>query len=553
MELIQNGLKFPRVAAVAVLLLLAALPAQAIQAIPPPVSEAHIGLFRAGQWFLDLDDSRTWTAQDLNRTLGQPGDLPVTADWNQDGRPEIGVFRAGYWYIDANGNGSWNGSAAGDLTFKFGTTGDLPVAADWNHDGRIDAAVFRAGYWYVDTNNNGVWNGAGGGDLTFKFGTTGDLPVVGDWNGSNTLMVGVFRAGFWYLDMNGNRVWNTTGDLTFKFGQPGDLPVAADWNSDGITELALYRQGSWYVDFDNSHGWNANGDQLYKFGQPADLPLAVISLRRPVPDTGQTGDFTQTFGEDADYAVNPQFFSDNQDGTVTDNVTGLRWQQTNHGANLTWEEALNYCAVNTPGLPGEGWRLPSDFELLTIANYDTTVPAIDTAVFPGTQSWAYWAADEVATTPGSAWSVSFNEGGVYVFGKSAQNNAICVRGPARAPELTYAAGGTTVNDHVTGLTWQRYDDGTPKTWEAAIAYCEGLTLANSAGWRLPDFKELRSIVDVSRFSPAISPIFGGTDAAMYWSSTTFVDDNAAAWGVGFDFGSTDIAMKEAANLVRCVR
>jgi hypothetical protein len=63
-----------------------------------------------------------------------------------------------------------------------------------------------------------------------------------------------------------------------------------------------------------------------------------------LPDTSQAISTTTTFGEDSDYttapAANPQSFTDNGDGTITDNVTGLMWQKADAG-EMTWENAVN--------------------------------------------------------------------------------------------------------------------------------------------------------------------------------------------------------------------
>ena len=67
-----------------------------------------------------------------------------------------------------------------------------------------------------------------------------------------------------------------------------------------------------------------------------------------LPDTGQTGDYTATFGEDSDYTRNPPSYTDNGDGTVTDNVTGLMWQQAD-GGEMTWENAVAYADSLTLG------------------------------------------------------------------------------------------------------------------------------------------------------------------------------------------------------------
>ena len=59
---------------------------------------------------------------------------------------------------------------------------------------------------------------------------------------------------------------------------------------------------------------------------------------------------TTTFGEDSAYttapAANPQSFTDNGDGTITDNVTGLMWQKTDAG-EMTWENAVNNASTQS--------------------------------------------------------------------------------------------------------------------------------------------------------------------------------------------------------------
>src|SRR3990167_9252666 len=80
-------------------------------------------------------------------------------------------------------------------------------------------------------------------------------------------------------------------------------------------------------------------------------------------------------------------------------------------------------------------------------------------------------------------------------------------------------GNGTVTDSDTGLIWQKEDDNTTRTWESAITYCEGLSLSYT-DWRLPNIKELKSIVDNTKDSPAINKIyFPNTNSSYYWSST----------------------------------
>jgi hypothetical protein len=97
-------------------------------------------------------------------------------------------------------------------------------------------------------------------------------------------------------------------------------------------------------------------------------------------------------------------------------------------------------------------------------------------------------------------------------------------------------GNGTVTDLATGLMWMQADSEIDLNWEEALAYAEGLQYGEHDDWRLPDAKELQSIVDYTRSpdttdSAAIDPVFqistlfneaGRLDYPFYWSSTTHV-------------------------------
>jgi len=114
-----------------------------------------------------------------------------------------------------------------------------------------------------------------------------------------------------------------------------------------------------------------------------------------------------------------------------------------------------------------------------------------------------------------------------------------------------------VSDSATGLQWQ--DDAivasTTRTWTDAIGYCENtLVLGGYTDWRLPNKKELLSIVDRSRYAPAIdNTIFVNTASSYYWSSTTDASYTSNAWGVYFSYGDSLNRYKTLNGYVRCVR
>src|SRR5688572_26241940 len=105
-----------------------------------------VGVYRpiTGQWIFLTENVTGELAFSVNFG-GQPADLPVTGDWDGDGRTDIGVFRNGTFHLALlKGNG---GPVFLQLLtpFTFGQAGDLPVGGDWDGDGKHDVGVFRPG------------------------------------------------------------------------------------------------------------------------------------------------------------------------------------------------------------------------------------------------------------------------------------------------------------------------------------------------------------------------------------------------------------------------
>ncbi len=125
-----------------------------------------------------------------------------------------------------------------------------------------------------------------------------------------------------------------------------------------------------------------------------------------------------------------------------------------------------------------------------------------------------------------------------------------------APRFTKANG--VVTDTKTTLEWQDdYSDNGDSIksamWIDAIDYCEELTLNAQSDWRLPNKKELMSIVDYKTYYPSINSIFQNTTSTYYWSSTTYMGNTNSAWSIHFKMGWTGYYSKSANANVRCVR
>jgi hypothetical protein len=116
-------------------------------------------------------------------------------------------------------------------------------------------------------------------------------------------------------------------------------------------------------------------------------------------------------------------------------------------------------------------------------------------------------------------------------------------------------GNGTVTDFATGLTWQQSDAHNSDAIDhaAAMLYCTGLSLAGG-GWRLPEVKELSSIVDLRRVYPSIDlQYFAGAETSNYWSASSFASDKGNAWAVYFRDGGVTAYNEADTFFVRCVR
>ncbi len=136
--------------------------------------------------------------------------------------------------------------------------------------------------------------------------------------------------------------------------------------------------------------------------------------------------------------------------------------------------------------------------------------------------------------------------------------------PRKAPDSRYTvqAGGTEVLDTQTGLIWQRCSLGQSwngstcagsagvYTWQSALQAARDL----SNGWRVPNSKELQSLVEEACYSPAINEtLFPATTSNWYWTSSPYADFGGGAWFVFFGYGGTDYGDKSLNGYVRVVR
>jgi hypothetical protein len=179
-------------------------------------------VFRSGTWYIKRfgDIIKPIAAgeaptNNLNFEVfqwGQPGDKPLMADFNGDGRDELAVYRPsnGMWYIFDPVNRTYK-------YYRFGIESDIPVPADYDSDGKTDIAVFRVqtGVWYIFGSAEGRVTGT-------QFGYGDDIPVPADYDKDGVADIAVFRrsTGFWYRIDSSNNKFNA-----FQFGISEDIPT----------------------------------------------------------------------------------------------------------------------------------------------------------------------------------------------------------------------------------------------------------------------------------------------------------------------------------------
>jgi hypothetical protein len=250
-----------------------------------PAYKTDIGYYQPGipgVWRLDYNENGRWDNPVIDRkyvAFGTTGSVPVRGDWTNDNRTEIGYYKPGItgkWFLDYNGNGRWDGKVI-DRKYTFGTTGNVPVTGDWNGDGKTEIGYYKPGItgkWFLDYNGNGIWDGKVI-DRKYTFGTTGSVPVTGDWNNDGKTEIGSYLNGKWFLDYNGNGIWDgKVIDRKYTFGTTGSVPVTGDWNSDGKTEIGYYLNGQWRLDYNGNGIWDGPViDRQFVFGMTGSVPV----------------------------------------------------------------------------------------------------------------------------------------------------------------------------------------------------------------------------------------------------------------------------------------
>jgi len=290
------------------------------------------------------------------------------------------------------------------------------------------------------------------------------------------------------------------------------------------------------------------------------------------------------YGQDAQFThATPVYTKSSVGLTVKDEVTGLTWQKTYDSGTYYWASTqIVVDNLNNQKYGGyNDWRVPTIKELYSLWNASIGWPYIDTNYFDikytdeqDLSHAIFWSSDKYTGVLGNisgghgevagdklAFGVNFGTGHIkaYSISSGPKHQVRCVRGNlSYGVNLFQNNNDGTISDLATGLMWQQADNGSGMDWEHALAYAQTQNNANYLGhndWRLPNTKELQSLVDYTRspyatiaanVGPAINALFsctgilndgGKADYPYYWTSTSAIPQPngtySNAWYVAF--------------------
>lgn len=460
------------------------------------------------------------------------------------------------------------------------TTGEETVSNAY----RFWSDVFRGHFFTIDEGeyervryDDSNWNYEGVAYGAYETQVEDSVPVYRFWSD-------VFSGHFYTIDMEEyeqvkdyDENWNYEGVAYYVYALDYDGPVETEvvyrfWSPVFLHHFytAGYEEMVQVRDFDSN--WVYEGEAYRvpitnSIGSEVDLTVVDtnqeecydVSRVIDCPDEGE-----RFYGQDAQYDGAQFSYTDNNDGTVTDNITDLMWAQ-DAGEKMSYGEAV--AGADDYGLAGyNDWRVPTIKELYSLIDFSGADidpmstdsgdldPFINDEVFDfeyGDTSAgdriidSQWVTSnmytgEVMSGQQCFFGVNFADGRIkcYPTADNGHNNGYYVRyvrgGDGYGENDFIDNGDGTVTDQAVGLMWAQNDSGEGMDWESALSYCENLQLAGYNNWRLPNAKELQYIVDYSRGpdetnSAAIDPVFntsgitneaGQADYPFFWTGTT---------------------------------
>jgi uncharacterized repeat protein (TIGR01451 family) len=379
-----------------------------------------------------------------------------------------------------------------------------------------------------------------------------------------------------WLDLDGNGSWLDPGEQIFT-----DEPLGAGINPLSFPVPAAATPGGSFARFrfDSIGGLAPTG--YAADGEVEDEPVEIRSSAVDVAETGQTTSYAA--GDDGTYQAGAPWpdprFTDNGDGTLTDELTGLTWAQDSvnpgpapcsPGVTRNWFLSLDYvdCLNSNSWLGHTDWRMPNIVELGSLVHYAEFEqrPWWSAQGFAATTNYRWWSSTTLPSSLGGAQTLSafasFSDFGKLavsgtavwpVRGGDLGDGAVQLpeTGQVRCWDDTYAevpcagtgqdgdhragaewptprfeVSGDCVTDRLTGLTWSR--DANPfgfRSWQHALEDALGLSLCGYNDWRLPTTRELQTLYHFDKRWDIAPPSLTG-----WWQDQGFTNvSNESAW------------------------
>lgn len=384
-------------------------------------------------------------------------------------------------------------------------------------------------------------------------------------NGDGTITDTVAKL-MWQKEQPERKSYNDIQEMLKTF----ELAGYKDWRLPTMQELGsifdeTHENNNWYYDkffecsklqppilqhitaniFENTYVWVMNFNFGYDgyYGEKF-VPLCYRLVRNltpekfSIPASGQTEIFDAAGNV---CGVNENFGTKNfvvAEDFIFDKKTGLSYEK-NSAETFTFDAAQEHVKnLNAANFGGKNnWRLPTVEELRFIVNYSKQNPAVFEE-FKNVAPIFYWTSEEHAITKNQrAWAIYFGYGCAVPIDKNQQGGVIAVSGEIVKPVERYKIDGGVVIDTLTNLMWLR-EELPPMTVAEAEKYFAENEIAGYKNWRIPELKELSTLVNYSAaggrwYDENLFPEIYAAQGMFFLARETF--NGMFNWGINSKF------------------
>ncbi len=509
------------------------------------------------EYFCECNEHYIWNGTDCEAetTVADCTDLPENAVWNDGGRN--GKFTQtwnGETWVPSNYDSSYS-TTAGICTFICGTN------YNWESSTSQCDAATQLGNCSSKPENS-VWNDNGANG---KFTQTwnGSTWYPASYSSAYSTKAGVckYKCAEEYHRENLQCVSNTRTNVSCT-----NLPSGAQWNTaTSITQT--WNGSSWSPDTSGTYSTTASTTEC------------LFKCKKHYTWKNSKCEADQQTVNCEEIPLNSEW---NSVSTITQTWNGSTWYPpTTSVYNTT--SSTEYCRYKC----NEGYFWNGSSECINPCETNPCNDVANSTHECSASSWQNyfcscsagynWRRGECAEIPKALGNICTGQNLCYNYFTSADSEIIdCPTSSSDkffGQDAYYADKGLCIPqsftvqtvssqkivvDNNTGLMWQQTLSEETFAWENAVSYCDNLTYAGYSDWRLPSSKELFTIVDHGKYSPAIdTTFFPDTPSDYFWSQDnilTYFNDGRMALAVFFDTGvSTILSTDELEFNVRCVR